>query len=89
MPRGNPSPKLAISVDPEVHAGILAAAADSGLSVSAWMTSAARRALLIHDGLKAVSEWEDENAPLTDREMELARQRVAKELGASAPRRSA
>jgi hypothetical protein len=28
MPRGNPSPKLAITVDPEIHENILAAAAD-------------------------------------------------------------
>jgi hypothetical protein len=45
MPRGNPSPKLAITVDPEVHRNILAAAARDGVSVSAWMTGAAREAL--------------------------------------------
>lgn len=33
MPRGNPSPKLAISVDPDVHAGVLAAAAAEGVRV--------------------------------------------------------
>ena len=45
MPRGNPSPKLAITVDPEIHENILAAAAREVVSVSAWMTSAARDAL--------------------------------------------
>lgn len=43
MPRGNPSPKLAITVDPDVHKSILAAAAKEGVSLSAWMTEAARR----------------------------------------------
>ena len=51
MPRGRPSAKIAISVAPEVHEGIVAAAAESGVSVSAWMTEAARRALLAREGL--------------------------------------
>jgi hypothetical protein len=36
MPRGNPSLKLAITVDPDIHENILAAAARDGMSVSAW-----------------------------------------------------
>ena len=44
MPRGNPSPKLAITIDPAIHEGIMAAAAREGVSVSAWMTDAAREA---------------------------------------------
>jgi predicted HicB family RNase H-like nuclease len=60
MPRGNPSPKLAITVDPEVHAGTVRAAKREWVSVSAWMTEAARRALLVRDGLRAVQEWEAE-----------------------------
>ncbi|MGH9114820.1 MAG: YlcI/YnfO family protein, partial [Acidimicrobiales bacterium] len=38
---------MAITVDPEVHERVVAAAAEEGLSVSAWMTAAARRALLL------------------------------------------
>lgn len=76
MPRGNPSPKLAITVDPEVHARVVAAAKEEGVSVSAWMTAAARHALRIRDGLAAVAEWELENGPLTDEELEAARRRV-------------
>ncbi len=91
MPRGRPSPKLAITVDPDVHAQVLAAAAEEGVSVSAWMTNAARRALLVRDGLAAVAEWEAEHGALTDAELAEARQRVANEVGAagSRPRRSA
>ena len=79
MPRGNPSPKMAISVDPEVHEQVVAAAKDAGISVSAWMTQAARGALLVRDGLQAVEEWEAENGALTDDEMAAARRRVAAE----------
>ena len=89
MPRGKPSPKLAITVDPEVHKRVLDAAAAEGLSVSAWMTAAARRALLARDGLAAVSEWEQENGPVTDAELRSARERIADEIRASASRRSA
>lgn len=77
VPRGRPSPKLAISVDPDVHAGILAAAEEDGMSVSAWVTAAARRALLVRDGLAAVAEWEAEHGALTDEEMAEARADVA------------
>jgi hypothetical protein len=80
MPRGKPSPKLAITVDPEVHAGVVAAASEEGVSVSAWMTSAARRALLVRDGLKAVAEWEAEHGPLSETELADARKRVAEEF---------
>ncbi|MFP5320187.1 MAG: hypothetical protein ACLGI2_18065 [Acidimicrobiia bacterium] len=80
MPRGRPSPKLAITVDPEVHAGVVTAASEEGLSVSAWMTNAARRALLARDGLKAVEEWEADHGALSERELADARERVADEL---------
>ena len=86
MPRGKPSPKLAITVDADVHDRVLDAAAAEGLSVSAWMTNAARRALLVRDGLAAVAEWEAEHGELTDAEMAAARQRVASQVGPSSPR---
>jgi hypothetical protein len=86
MPRGNPSPKLAITVDPDVHARVVAAAAADGVSVSAWMTAAARRVLLLRDGLAAVAEWEAEQGPLTAQELAAARRRLS---GEQAGRRSA
>jgi hypothetical protein len=89
MPRGKPSPKLAITVDPDVHQRVLAAAADEGVSVSAWMTAAARRALLVRDGLRAVAEWEEEHGGFTEAELEAARRRVADEVAASVRPRSA
>jgi hypothetical protein len=44
MPRGTPAVKLAITVEAGVHAKLLRAAEADGLSVSAWMTAAARHA---------------------------------------------
>lgn len=76
MPRGNPSPKLAITIDPDVHARVLAAAEAQQVSVSAWMTDAARHALKVADGLTAVREWESAHGRLTEEELDAARARV-------------
>ena len=80
MPRGNPSPKLAITIDPEVHQNILAAAARDGLSISAWITMAAREALHRRAGLAAVAEWEEQHGPFTPAEMNEARLQVRAQL---------
>jgi len=89
MPRGNPSPKLAITVDPEVRDGVLEAAEAEGVSVSAWMTNAARRALLARDGLAAIAEWEAEHGAFTDAELAAARRRVAAQLASTTSKRTA
>jgi hypothetical protein len=77
VPRGNPSIKLAITVDPDVHSEVIEAAEAEGLSVSAWMTEAARRVLRVRDGLAAVGEWEREHGALTAQELATARRRLA------------
>ena len=76
MPRGQRSPKVAITIDPDVHAGVVAAARAEGVSVSAWMTDAARLALKVREGLAAVAEWEAEHGELTAAELAAARRRV-------------
>jgi hypothetical protein len=83
MPRGNPSPKLAITIDPEILENILAAAARDGVSVSAWMTTAAREALRRRAGLAAVAEWEKQHGRLTSEEMNNARRSVRAQLQTS------
>ena len=83
MPRGNPSPKLAITVDPDVHENILAAAARDGVSVSAWMTVAAREALQRRAGLAAVALWEKQHGRFTAKEMSEARRRVRAQMRAA------
>jgi hypothetical protein len=80
VPRGNPSPKIAITVDPKVHERILAAAARDGVSVSAWMTTAARETLQRRAGLAAVALWEKEHGRLTTDEMNEARRNVRAQL---------
>jgi hypothetical protein len=87
MPRGNPSPKLAITIDPEVHARILTAAARDKVSISAWMTRAAREALQRRAGLTAVAEWEKQHGAFTREEIDEARRRVRAQLQASRPSR--
>lgn len=87
MPRGNPSIKLAITVDPAIHAGVLRAARRDKVSVSAWMTAAARHALLLRDGLTAIAEWEEEHGPFSEQELAEARERVRRQQ-AGRPHRS-
>lgn len=58
---------------------LVAAARQEGTSISAWMTAAARRALLVRDGLQAVAEWEEEHGEFTDVELDAACRRVADE----------
>lgn len=89
MPRGNPSPKLAITVDPDVHEKVIEAATSDGISVSAWMTNAARHALLARDGLAAVAEWEAEHGEFSDAELTAARRRVTRQLTSGGRARSA
>jgi hypothetical protein len=83
MPRGNPSPKLAITIDPYIHENILAAAARDGVSVSAWMTIAAREALQRRAGLAAVARWEKEHGRFSTEEMDQARRSVRAQLRTS------
>ena len=83
MPRGNPSPKLAITIDPDVHENILSAAARDGVSVSAWMTMAALEAPLRRAGLAAVALWEKQHGRFTTEEMNDARRRVREQFRTS------
>jgi hypothetical protein len=76
MPRGSPALKLAITVDRDVHAKVVRAAKAERTSISAWMTAAARRSLLIRDGLAAIAEWEAQHGELSEAELDAARARV-------------
>lgn len=76
MPRGAPASKLAITVDRDVHAKVIKAAAEDHMSVSAWMTAAARQAIRLREGLAAVAEWEAEHGAFSDEEIAAARTRV-------------
>jgi hypothetical protein len=69
--------RLVITIAADVHEQVLAEAARRGISVSAWMTDAARLALKVRDGLAAVAEREAEHGALTEAELRAARQRFA------------
>jgi len=89
MPRGNPSPKLAITIDPDIHESVLAAAARERVSVSAWMTLAAREALQRRAGLAAIALWEKQHGRLTAQEMNEARSNVRAQIRTRTVRRPA
>ena len=74
-----------VTVDPDVHAEVVAAPAAEGFSVSAWMIAAARQAQRVRSGLAAVAEREAENGPLTGKELDAARRRA----GVAGERRTA
>jgi hypothetical protein len=60
--------KRSVSIDADVAAGADAAAAEDGVSFSAWLSDAAERRLRVREGLQGVAEWEDEAGALTAEE---------------------
>jgi hypothetical protein len=77
MPRGAPASKLAITVDRDVHAKVVKAAAEDQMSVSAWLTAAARQAIRLREGLRAVADWEAAHGAFSEEELAEARRRIA------------
>ena len=61
--------KLSVALDESVAERAARAAERHGVSLSAWLSAAARRALVVEDGLSAVQAWEDEHGNLTDEEL--------------------
>lgn len=61
--------KLSVALDESVAERAARAAERHGLSLSAWLSAAAGRALVVEDGLAAVRAWEDEHGDLTAEEL--------------------
>jgi hypothetical protein len=61
--------KRSISMPPELDAEIAAAAAEAGLSYSAWLADTARKEFTIRAGLAAVSQFEQDNGAFTAEEI--------------------
>lgn len=61
--------KRSVSIDAEVAAAAETAAAEDGVSFSAWLSEAAHRQLLVREGLRGVAEWETEAGPLSPEEL--------------------
>jgi hypothetical protein len=80
MPRGTPSPKISITMHPDVHERMVSAAQEEGLSVSAWISQAAEDRLAIKEGLQVVADWEAEHGSFTPEELARADARVREDL---------
>jgi hypothetical protein len=61
--------KRSISMPPELDAEIAAAAAEAGLSYSAWLADTARKEFTIRAGLAAVSQFEQDHGAFTAEEI--------------------
>ncbi len=57
--------KLSITLEEAVADRAASAAESHGVSLSAWLNAAAKRAIRIEDGLAAVREWEQEHGELS------------------------
>ncbi len=64
--------KLSVALNAEVARAAAESAERGGLSLSAWLDRAAREALAIEDGLRAVAEWEARHGALTTEELAAA-----------------
>lgn len=61
--------KRSVSIDAEVAAAAESAAAEDGVSFSAWLSEAAHRQLLVREGLCGVVEWEQGAGALSPDEL--------------------
>jgi hypothetical protein len=61
--------KRSISMPPQLDAEIAAAAAQAGLSYSAWLADTARKEFTIRAGLAAVSEFERDHGAFSPTEL--------------------
>lgn len=82
--------KRSVSIDAEVAAAANLAAAEDGVSFSAWLSTAAEERLRAREGLRGVAEWEGEAGVLT-REERAAGEALLDRLlrGSQRPARSA
>lgn len=71
MPR-MPVRTLSVALDEDIAARARASARAEGVSLSAWLDRAARRALTIERGLAAVRDWEAEHGAFSTDELERA-----------------
>ncbi len=60
--------KRSVSIDAPVAAAAATAAAEEGVSFSAWLSEAAERRLRVREGLRGVAEWEAQAGPLSPEE---------------------
>jgi hypothetical protein len=61
--------KRSVSFEPGLAEAMDEAAREEGQSFSQWLAGAAEMRLRVHNGLKAVADWEAEHGALTDDEL--------------------
>ena len=61
--------KRSISIPPDLEAEIAAAAAQAGLSYSAWLADTARKEFTLRAGLAAVSQYEQDYGAFSSGEL--------------------
>ena len=66
--------KRSISMPPDLDAEIAAAAAQAGMTYSAWLADTARKEFTIRAGLAAVSQFEQDHGAFTPEELAGAEQ---------------
>jgi hypothetical protein len=76
--------KRSISMPPDLDAEIEAAAAESGLSYSAWLAETARKEFTIRAGLAAVGQYVQEHGAFTAQELAEADEWAAQAIARSA-----
>ena len=69
--------KRSISIPPDLDTQIAAAAAQAGMSYSAWLADTARKEFTIRAGLAAVSQFEADHGAFTPAELSEAEQWAA------------
>ena len=80
--------KRSVSIPPDLDAQIEAAAAEAGVTYSAWLAATARKEFTIRAGLKAVAEFEREQGAFSPDEIAEAEQWARDALERSAKDRS-
>ncbi|MHB8293705.1 MAG: hypothetical protein ACYDH5_03595 [Acidimicrobiales bacterium] len=61
--------KRSVSIPPDLDAQIEKAAADAGMTYSAWLATAARKEFVIRSGLGAVADFERSHGAFTPEEL--------------------
>lgn len=79
--------KRSISLPPELDAEIERAAIASHTSVSAWIAEVANHRLRLEAGQRGITEWEQENGPLSAVERSEGRARAREVLGRTQAKR--
>ena len=73
--------KRSVSLPPELAKAVEEAARAEGTTFSAWLAQTAAHRLKLEAGRKALTEWEQENGPLTEAELAEGRVRARASLG--------